>query len=316
MNTLFYIDGTQSRYNGFLIESNRELIQSVLIEQGRVLREIKARDLSLIQKIVAGEVSLIPDKDLKRILRSYSNEELLYLCRQIQQKEMDMCYTSCPVDLDTSVNREEKCERKNRWSRLERNLLPRLSEPVAPMCDESSSIAPDPLQEALRLIKQLENEQRLHQLGAMLDEDIFNQLRQEHTPDLVKIRVDNHWRILSQDADIEVKMPILSKVLYFLFLRHPEGIVLKQISDYRDELLKIYLLFSPSRAMRDVIASIDALTDVSDGSINQKISRVNAAFQTSLSYSNTWQILGKRGDVKKIEAAESVEIPERLRTLI
>lgn len=288
MNTLFYIEDEHNRYEQNLIEQYREQIQSMLIEQGHILRNIDARDIYSIRQIVSGDVDLLPQKEITRILRSYSNEELRYLCQPIlpvEEKNCDSMNIPCCCEEDWY---EEPC-----------------------ICYRE----PDPLQEALRLIKQLENEQRLSLLGEMLDENTLNQLRKQHTPDVVKIYIDNHWRILSRDADIEVKMPTLSKVLYFLFLRHPEGIILKQILDYRDELLKIYLLFSPSRTMQEITKSIDILTDVSDGSLNQKISRVNAAFQSSLSYSNTWQIMGKRGEIKKIESASLIEMPERLRTL-
>lgn len=306
MNTLFYIEDKHNGYERSLIERNREQIQSMLIEQGRILRDVDARDIYSIQQIASGDINLLSPKEIKRILRSYSNEELISLCLSIPQKEEHDCYS-----INTSYFcKEEHSEQQYNCGSAKKNIVARLFTHIQQACGES-----DTLQEALRLIKQLENEQRLSLLGEMLDEKTLNQLRKQHTPDVVKIYIDNHWRILSRDADIEVKMPTLSKVLYFLFLRHPDGIVLKQISDYRDELLKIYLLFSPSRTMQEITKSIDILTDVSDGSLNQKISRVNAAFQSSLSYSNTWQIMGKRGDIKKIESAGLIEIPERLRIL-
>lgn len=307
MNTLFYIEDEHSSYEQGLIERNREQIQSILIEQGRILRDVDGRDAYFIQQIASGDLDHLPPEEIKRILRSYSNEELIALFQPTPPIEKLVChhhpttaFSCCEEDCF-----EEPCICSSAYPDTDAGLLP-------PQQAYSES---DTLQEALRLIKQLEKEERLSFLGEMLDEQTLNQLRKQHTPDVVKIYVDNQWRILCKDTDIEVKMHTLSKVLYFLFLRHPEGIVLKQISDYRDELLKIYLLFSPSRTMQEITKSIDTLTDVSDGSLNQKISRVNTAFQSSLSYSSTWQIMGKRGDIKKIESAGLIEIPERLRTL-
>ena len=286
LNTLFYIEGKNSSYEEFLINCNKEEIQDILAEQGRVLREISTEELRAIHKVVSGGGRIpLEESEIRRILRTYSDEELLYLCSIKEQNAgrnlYSICYDYAPSPLEFP----------------------------------SPSAVPDPLQEALHLIQLLEREQRLSQLGALLGENTLAQLRQQHTPEAVKIRIDSHWRILSEDADIEVKMPTLSKVLYFLFLRHPEGIVLKQIADYKEELLKIYLLFSPARTMADVTRSIDALTDGLDGSINQKISRVNAAFQGTLAYSSDWQITGKRGDVKKVEGATQIILPERLKTL-
>lgn len=305
MNTLFYIEDEHNSYEQNVIERNREQIQSLLIEQGRILRNVDARDIYIIQQIASGDCDHLPPSEIKRILRSYSNEELMVLCQSAQMEEQENYSINAPIGCEEKWC-EEPCIDSSAYPNTDADLFPHHQQTYS----ES-----DTLQEALRLIKQLENEQRLSLLGEMLDENTLNQLRKQHTPDVVKIYIDNNWRILSRDADIEVKMPTLSKVLYFLFLRHPEGIILKQILDYRDELLKIYLLFSPSRTMQEITKSIDILTDVSDGSLNQKISRVNAAFQSTLSYSNTWQIMGKRGDIKKIESAGLIDIPERLRTL-
>lgn len=307
MNTLFYIEDEHNSYEQRLIERNREQIQSILIEQGRILRDVDGRDAYFIQQIASRDLDHLPPEEIRRILRSYSNEELIALFQPIPPMEKHVCHhhPTTAFSCYEEDRFEEPCICSSTYPDTDAGL---------PHHQQTYS-EPDTLQEALRLIRQLEKEERLSFLGEMLDEQTLNQLRKQHTPDVVKIYVDNQWRILCKDTDIEVKMHTLSKVLYFLFLRHPEGIVLKQISDYRDELLKIYLLFSPSRTMQEITKSIDTLTDVSDGSLNQKISRVNTAFQSSLSYSSTWQIMGKRGDIKKIESAGLIEIPERLRTL-
>lgn len=312
LNTLFYIRGQNRRYEEFLINCNKEEIQDILAEQGRVLREISSDELRIIQQVVLGQdLSSLSESEIRRVLRTYTDEELLYLA-DIEESNGGNRYSietyhDLPCPLSTGAPNEDE--------ELEETI--EKGEPIG-RCYEAapnSFMDIDPLHEALHLIHQLEKEQKLPQLGALLGENTLALLRQEYTPQTVNIRIDSHWRILSEDADIEVKMPTLSKVLYFLFLRHPEGIVLKQIADYKEELLKIYLLFSPARTMADVTRSIDALTDGLDGSINQKISRVNAAFQATLAYSSDWQITGKRGDVKKVEGAAQIILPERLKTL-
>lgn len=322
-NTLFYIEGKNSRYEEFLIQCNKREIQDILAEQGRVLREISAEELRAIHKVVSGEGRFpLEESEIHRILRTYSDEELLYLSSiEIQSTDSNR-YSISPIYTELSAPicmpakgapkkesiKEEPCE-ESKSSSICYDYAP------SPSGFPDPTATPDPLQEALHLIQLLEREQKLSQLGALLGENTLTQLRRQHTPEAIKIRIDSHWRILSEDADIEVKMPTLSKVLYFLFLRHPEGIVLKQISDYKEELLRIYLLFSPARTMADIARSIDALTDGLDGSINQKISRVNAAFQGTLAYSSDWQISGKRGNIKKVEGAAQITLPERLKTL-
>ncbi len=76
----------------------------------------------------------------------------------------------------------------------------------------------------------------------------------------------------------EVEMHPLSKVLYFLFLRHPEGIILKELVDYKTELLSIYKQISAQWNEQ----SINNLVDPTKNSANEKISRIRSDFRKVL----------------------------------
>ena len=57
--------------------------------------------------------------------------------------------------------------------------------------------------------------------------------------------MDSEFKIYLPDyKNVEIKMTTLPKALYILFLRHPEGIILKQLSDFEPELMKIYQIIS------------------------------------------------------------------------
>ena len=72
-----------------------------------------------------------------------------------------------------------------------------------------------------------------------VDEAIIKALFKEE-PKLSRLQVTADYRILLPDYDIEIKMAPLIKAVYLLFLRHPEGIMFKNMIDYRLELVGIY----------------------------------------------------------------------------
>ncbi len=100
-----------------------------------------------------------------------------------------------------------------------------------------------------------------------------------------KIRVDKNYAVTVVDGTGtlvgEVKMPALSKVLFFAFLRHPEGIAIKELADYRHELLSYYRQVSVKRVNEK---SIDDLVDPTKNSANEKISRIRKAFEDALGH--------------------------------
>lgn len=83
-------------------------------------------------------------------------------------------------------------------------------------------------------------------------------------------------------------MEPLVKAVYILFLRHPEGIMFKNLYDYREELEIIYrcvrskknqidrLLDSPSSPQ--ISKSVDLLCNPTKNSINEKCTRIKEAF--------------------------------------
>lgn len=132
---------------------------------------------------------------------------------------------------------------------------------------------------------------------------------------LSPIVIDDKFRILLPEYDCEIECPILSKAVYILFLRHSEGIRLKEISDYADELRKIYFTISPRSNMLAQNQSINTLTDPTSGSLNQKISRISAAFRNKLNSQLVlpYIISGERGGLRKIElSTEMISLPSEL----
>ena len=110
---------------------------------------------------------------------------------------------------------------------------------------------------------------------------LLNNKDKSVVPQLSKIVIDNEHNIFLTDFNNrQVKLNALSKALYFLFLRHPEGIILKEMADYKDELKKIYLqLTKKEKDFEDFVSEhIDRLCDPRDKSKDEKLSVIKRIF--------------------------------------
>ena len=125
----------------------------------------------------------------------------------------------------------------------------------------------------------------------------------EEKPTLSHLVVDKDFRILLPDYNnTEITMPPLPKAVFLLFIKHPEGIAFKQLSDYYPELLDIYKQVSNRVIEKNILNSIRDITDPTKNSINEKCTRIREAFLSKFdyAYAHHYYITGKRGEPKKI----------------
>ena len=108
--------------------------------------------------------------------------------------------------------------------------------------------------------------------------------------------------ILPEYNDIEIKMEPLVKAVFFLFLKHPEGIIFKHLPDYRQELIDIYKDLRPLGLSKRTLKSIEDVTNPLLNSINEKCARIRAAFvnQFDEHLAKNYFVTGERGMPKKI----------------
>lgn len=146
--------------------------------------------------------------------------------------------------------------------------------------------------------------QRIKELRLMGVKDyVIRKLIQLPEPELSPLRITKDYRILLPDYNtMEITMPTLSKVVYFFYLRHPEGLRFKELVDYREELLEIYFRVSNRREIEKMEQSIDELVDSTRNSINEKCSRIRAAFVTRFSddLAKNYYITIGNGNAKRI----------------
>ena len=100
----------------------------------------------------------------------------------------------------------------------------------------------------------------------------------------------------------EVKMDSLTKMLYFFFLKHPEGVRIKEVGDYMAELMHLYMGIT-GRDDKDAIrASILGHVDPFGNSINVSMSRIKAAFKNQMdeSVARFYWVEGKGGEPYRV----------------
>lgn len=127
-----------------------------------------------------------------------------------------------------------------------------------------------------------------------------------------RLRICKDCSIELMDFKREIKMEPIVKAVYLLFLMHPEGIAFKHLPDYRKELANIYQKIKPFGLNERASRSIEDVTNPLLNSINEKCSRIRAAFQPEVDPTllDMYTISGKSGEAKKITLPRELVIWE------
>ena len=132
-------------------------------------------------------------------------------------------------------------------------------------------------------------------------------------PQLSPLRITANYRlILPAYNNMVITMPTLSKVVYLFYLCHPEGVRFKELSDHRNELMEIYMRLSKRGNLDKMEQSIDQIIDSTSNSINEKVSRIRAAFVSRFSddLAKNYYIVGESGNPKFIPLNRNMIIDE------
>jgi len=99
-----------------------------------------------------------------------------------------------------------------------------------------------------------------------------------------------------------VSLSPICRAVYRLFLQHPEGIELRLMSDFKEELHWFYLSMATHNDLSEITNRVNLLCNPLDNSINEKLSVINRTFKRLLGEESCmpYQILGVRGGPKKI----------------
>ena len=130
------------------------------------------------------------------------------------------------------------------------------------------------------LSTQLLAEGRTDLLLKAISVPILEQLRIEAArATLSPLVITEDYRFLLPDyGNREVQLSPIHKALYLLFLNHPEGIEFKNLVDHREELLSLYRKTGNRIDLEKITETVHRLTNPLDNAINEKCSRIKAAF--------------------------------------
>ncbi len=128
----------------------------------------------------------------------------------------------------------------------------------------------------------------------------------------------NTYQVLLPDYKREIRLTAQVKALYILFLNHPEGIRMKEITDYKVEYEHIYLCVTNRSDKEKLKESIDKLLDVCNrNALDVKKSQCNAAIYEAIPNDDLrayYEIEVNRGLPHKIKLDRSlVYMPDNLR---
>ena len=186
----------------------------------------------------------------------------------------------------TRVELQKKKRRKNIFG----GLVSETSACRNLMKEESESDLLDDEQQEIKRIER-ERRQELEQIRRAIINYIaqYHEDPQELMAELMRgkvvvgkpgrLLVNGNMKIVLPELDeMEIKMPAMCRTLYILFMKYSKqggGIVLKNIDEYRDEILDIYGLVKPGANESRVRTTVDNLCDPLSDSLNQMISRIN-----------------------------------------
>ena len=132
---------------------------------------------------------------------------------------------------------------------------------------------------------------------------------------LSHLHVTSDYRLILTDyGNLEVELTPLPKALYLLFLRHPEGIAFKRMSEHRDELTLLYAQLAPNINPMRRQQHIKDLIDPMKNSLNEKVSIIHRAFARILDSSLLphYAIEGSKGAIHSVKLPQSLLVSDFL----
>ncbi len=127
--------------------------------------------------------------------------------------------------------------------------------------------------------------------------DTASALRVRPPAPSAEIRITRGMRIFIGEKELKIRP--MSKAVLLLFLLHPEGIRLKSIGDYSEELNRLYSAVTRSDDPVRIRTRVARVLDIFSNELNVNLSRVNAAL-ASLDNGAEYMVHGKAGESKSI----------------
>lgn len=313
-NQVFFYDPHPESYLSFEIENNLQQIKQSLAEKGFEFYCFRDLAQHLTNKMIKyrfpnwhGQHLNGVDNDL---LRSYLAEEDRDIGASFIRlyDRYEGVYSCCQLyDFDTYSLMDQLEFYKRSIKKEERSIMYSIAgssnkEKLIPVYEGTFNFADENFDK---------ESSRLNDIIAK----IVDQLHQQNVSEFVlrclvpveeklsRLVVTPDYNIMLPDYDKDlIPLTPLPKAVFLLFLRHEEGIYFKELMDYREELLAIYSKITNRTSSAVVDSSLEAVTDPTQNSINEKCSRIREAFIGRMDerIAQHYFITGKRGEVKRI----------------
>ena len=123
----------------------------------------------------------------------------------------------------------------------------------------------------------------------------------KHEP-LSQLVITDDLRLLLPLYNVEIELSAQKKALYFLFLNHPEGIVLQRLDEYHNEFLNYYKQANKGVITPKMEESIKKLEEYGNNQLNVLITRIREAFCLKFDerLACNYFISGKKGEPYRI----------------
>ena len=166
--------------------------------------------------------------------------------------------------------------------------------------DDTENYAPQ-RDEVAEILESLENSvKKLRLQGVTLS--AIHEFIDKQEPLSPLVITDDLRIFLPQYNNIEIELSAQRKALYFLFLNHPEGIVLQRLEEYHKELMNYYKQTSGGVVTPRMEESIKRLETYGNNQLNVVITRIREAFCSKFDerLARHYYITGERGQAYKI----------------
>jgi hypothetical protein len=156
---------------------------------------------------------------------------------------------------------------------------------------------------ALRMLVFLLKQMRQYDIPAHQDVNKFiAEIQHPENNRLSPVIIGSTGKIILKDFKKEVELTPLQKTVFIFFLLKEEGIMFKNLPQYKNELMSIYSKVSNRTSMDTIRKSIDDLVNPYSNSMSEKCSRIKEAFIKCMDdrVARYYYVTGDRSEPKRI----------------
>lgn len=117
-----------------------------------------------------------------------------------------------------------------------------------------------------------------------------------------RVEINAQYQIFLPYFKKEVVLSHLTKSVYLLFLKHPQGIKLNELGNYKKELVSIYFSVSNQLDYDKMIKSVDDVINLETKAIYTHLSRIKSAFYKIMdaSYAKNYIVSGNGTEKRRV----------------